>query len=1476
MMDKVLESQGGSNIMIAADLNDLNVTGLISEGNNFYTPEYREKVTSKFSANPYTITIAYRTDNVKTVNDKEVSETVPMQIYQFRTSIKENTNVPASIVGEETPKLNTQTEAFKKWFGDSKVVDENGKPLVVYHGTADNIEAFDKKQIGKIFKDDKDGFYFTNNTSYQTYDKGNIYEDMTSAGGYAKNAAYTKNKKIGDYTGANIIPAYISLQNPYIIDSKDIDNGFDGMSSVAWLEAIEGKSRTINIAKNEGHDGIIIIDRSMKFKNGEPEKLIIAFEPNQIKSIFNEGTFDPNNPSIVKEEKAEYGNKKPDLNKAVYPGKQAMVGGSNIGVPEQHKPIVKSQFTSSDLNDPIRLRKIGQNLSSIIGYEVGQEMRTGLVKRFSRRARGMYFPQSGIIRLNNIADINALVHEVGHKFDLEVFHTSDGIAFDGTPEAGVIVRAAGRKDPVLRDKLLDSARRKYGNAYVDSVLEKYELRQELKAMLEKEGYPVNSYPSHQIIPEGIAEFVRNYIMKPNFPTTIAPKFTQLFQNLMSQNDVFDRFIKSAQEQWKGYSEQDPRVITESTIHRDSKEDQYIEKIAEFAGKTYMNILDGLEPYRALQRRFKEEVNANISGDKDPLLQVLSLLGEDGKAEQFMYYAPFKRNGNDVTLINNVKPLFQILEPILKEGKLKEYEGYLVALRNLELYDNKISAAATTSLEVAKETVKLYEQQLGKTNLEQFQKDIWEYQKALLDYYYAAGKLTAEAYQQSLELHKYYVPFKRYFGEHESTGQAPAVSKYVKDYSPSPVKKIKGSSREVVSPLGSIIENTYDLLAAADRNIALKNIVEAMKLIDPRLVQEIPKTSIIGKMGVDGEVKWVWDNKKPENEHIISVFENGKVKYFQIPKEFYDSFFSITNNYDKAIRLLSMPSRLLQAGAVQFDPTFAVRNVPRDQMSALFYSKYGYNPFHFVKGIAAFAKKDEMYQKFLASGADQSFLTAMDQQLNQNYIDKKAGKTIGTRTQEYVRNPLKVFQDINRLSELGTRLGAFRNAYLKTGDIYLAMQEGRDIAADYGIKGLAMKNISPLYPFLNARMQHMRMTTSAIKNNPLGSLAKGFMYVTVPALLNWVLNNYDDDDRKLYEQLPSWRKLAFFNIRIPGTNSFLPIPKGFWGVLFGSTAEYAMDKLYEKEKGDITDIMVALKNEYAPLGATISDIFPQFLRPVAEQWANEIAFTGAPIVPESYEGLPSELQYNDYTSHVAVVLGGLTNISPMRIDAFVKGYGAGFSNYPIAFTDELLEAVGIAEEDPDEKFKVLGVNLQKMPLVKAFIPFEASGTKSESVGEFYDVLDRLENMNKTVNKLISTSNESKMLDMFSDESTKEDYKFYLQNQTAINKFKTVLRVARQLKIYAMKESSGKGYIQNVDKINYMVVRTAQEFQKAYNDKSIFGIDPYLMDLYNMFQEGKKTDREKKEQLKDELGIEKKKGGREISRETSRENEREVSR
>lgn len=51
---------------------------------------------------------------------------------------------------------------FKKWFGDSKVVDENGNPLVVYHGTANDFKVFDKDKVGDNYRYSGDkSFFFT-------------------------------------------------------------------------------------------------------------------------------------------------------------------------------------------------------------------------------------------------------------------------------------------------------------------------------------------------------------------------------------------------------------------------------------------------------------------------------------------------------------------------------------------------------------------------------------------------------------------------------------------------------------------------------------------------------------------------------------------------------------------------------------------------------------------------------------------------------------------------------------------------------------------------------------------------------------------------------------------------------------------------------------------------------------------------------------------------------------------------------------------------------------------------------------------------------------------------------------------------------------------------------------------------------------------------------------------------------------------
>jgi hypothetical protein len=169
----------------------------------------------------------------------------------------------------------------------SKVVDSNGEPLVVYHGTASDFTVFDASKAGKHFNDPT-GFYFTNNTSHSTGrrdGKLEVYNDMTSAGAYAKNA----NVMMDDKGAPNIMPVFVNLKNPLIITEDS-----DGRGVLSLIESrTRGAGYALQEAQAEGHDGIVVTDTGMTFEStGQNETVVAATDPNQIKSATgNTGAF---------------------------------------------------------------------------------------------------------------------------------------------------------------------------------------------------------------------------------------------------------------------------------------------------------------------------------------------------------------------------------------------------------------------------------------------------------------------------------------------------------------------------------------------------------------------------------------------------------------------------------------------------------------------------------------------------------------------------------------------------------------------------------------------------------------------------------------------------------------------------------------------------------------------------------------------------------------------------------------------------------------------------------------------------------------------------------------------------------------------------------------------------------------------------------------------------------------------------------
>lgn len=222
------------------------------------------------------------------------------------------------------------SEAFKKWFGESKMVDEDGRPIVFLHGTYTDtdFESFDLTFAGTRKESDTGflgrGLYFS-----QKPDEASQY----SAEIWLNDPRYAERFPEGRRSPRHI-PVYLKIENPFVIsadlsDSIGVAYGVHGkVGDKAMREILGGKTlkEWENIVYDPGgldkygeeNGGIRMSEESFaaiqQFRDGFSEYLkregydgiyanggkeVVVFDPTQVKSVFNRGTFDPNDPRIL-------------------------------------------------------------------------------------------------------------------------------------------------------------------------------------------------------------------------------------------------------------------------------------------------------------------------------------------------------------------------------------------------------------------------------------------------------------------------------------------------------------------------------------------------------------------------------------------------------------------------------------------------------------------------------------------------------------------------------------------------------------------------------------------------------------------------------------------------------------------------------------------------------------------------------------------------------------------------------------------------------------------------------------------------------------------------------------------------------------------------------------------------------------------------------------------------------------------------
>ena len=193
-----------------------------------------------------------------------------------------------------------RTTNFKNWFGDwendpenaSKVVDENGEPMVVWHGRSAEFNTFEKKEGVRFImglEDDvkAEGFFFSP-------DKGLAEE-------FASNSYRHRGGK------ANVVPCFLNIRRPMDLTGEDYDRIYEDVTGWEYMVGMDTQDNLWGIMdedgmadkiKEKGYDGAIFVEEVDD--SYEPTKIsYCALDANQIKSAENNnGDFSADNNDI--------------------------------------------------------------------------------------------------------------------------------------------------------------------------------------------------------------------------------------------------------------------------------------------------------------------------------------------------------------------------------------------------------------------------------------------------------------------------------------------------------------------------------------------------------------------------------------------------------------------------------------------------------------------------------------------------------------------------------------------------------------------------------------------------------------------------------------------------------------------------------------------------------------------------------------------------------------------------------------------------------------------------------------------------------------------------------------------------------------------------------------------------------------------------------------------------------------------------
>ncbi|WP_423459977.1 LPD38 domain-containing protein [Ottowia sp. VDI28] len=486
------------------------------------------------------------------------------------------------------------------------------------------------------------------------------------------------------------------------------------------------------------------------------------------------------------------------------------------------------------------------------------------------------------------------------------------------------------------------------------------------------------------------------------------------------------------------------------------------------------------------------------------------------------------------------------------------------------------------------------------------------------------------------------------------------------------KKLKGGTQQLNADLlQNTLLNWSHLYAAAARNRAS---LETMKAAE--------------SMGVAYKVP-------ADTKGAVKVMRDGMAEHWAAEDPYLlDAISAMSYAPGGLVKAMAPFKRLLTFG-VTVNPTFKIRNLIRDSLSAMAQSDLSYNPLaNVVNGWKATDKDSQTYASMLASGGIIKFGTQENSDRVRAQIERLGGEMLDKTGFDKLKGQMKslweTYEALGDRTENVNRAALYERLIAKGHSHAEASFMARDLM-DFSMSGKweVVRFLTQTVPFLNARLQGLYKLGRAAKEDPKRFAAMAGA-VSMASLA--LMAAYDDDED--WKKREDWDRDTYWWFKI-GDKAFR-IPKPFEVGAIGTLAERTAELMFSKEmtgKRFVQRISDMVFNTFA------MDPTPQFIKPFIDVYANKDSFSGRPIEGMADERLRPQDRYNERTSEVARLLGswGLpdpvrlakgeySGLSPKQVDFLLRGYFGWLATVSTTASDAMLRPALGRGERPEMRLR----------------------------------------------------------------------------------------------------------------------------------------------------------------------------------------------